>query len=102
MRGSANRGAAVLQSWQDAWRSPRGECGEHCFRPPVYTIRETLRAGALRMTALPRDILNVVAGGDIVMTEHLDHFQVGDNQISVPCMGIFELRNGRIAAWRGY
>mgnify|MGYP001794544829 CR=1 FL=1 len=28
--------------------------------------------------------------------------RVGDTVISVPCMGIFELRDGKIAAWRDY
>lgn len=73
--------------------------------PPIKgraAIRETLRAGAKRMTALPWDILNIVADGDIVMAERVDHFQIGDKRINVPCMGIFELRDGRIAAWRDY
>jgi limonene-1,2-epoxide hydrolase len=73
--------------------------------PPVNgraSIREALRLGAGQMTALPWDIVQIVADGDIVMTERVDHFQIGDNRISVPCMGIFELRNGKIAAWRDY
>lgn len=65
-------------------------------------IRETLRIGAGRMTALPWDICHIVADGDLVMTERVDHFQAGVKRISVPCMGILELRNGKIAAWRDY
>jgi limonene-1,2-epoxide hydrolase len=26
----------------------------------------------------------------------------GGTRVSVPCMGVFELRDGRIAAWRDY
>ena len=73
--------------------------------PPVKgraAIRETLRIGAGRMTASPWDIRHIIADGDVVMTERVDHFQIGDKRISVPCMGIFELRNGKIAAWRDY
>lgn len=73
--------------------------------PPVKgraAIRETLRIGAERMKALPWELRHVVAEGSIVMTERVDHFQIGSNRISVPCMGIFELRNGKIAAWRDY
>ena len=44
----------------------------------------------------------VVAQGNIVMTERVDHFRVGEKRIMVPCMGIFELRDGKIAAWRDY
>ena len=73
--------------------------------PPIKgraAIREALRIGAGRMTALPWDIHHIVADDDVVMTERVDHFQVGDKRISVPCMGIFELRNGKIAPWRDY
>jgi len=73
--------------------------------PPIQgrvAIREALRSGAARMKALPWDIRHIVAGGNVVMTERVDHFQVADKHISVPCMGIFELRNGKIAAWRDY
>jgi limonene-1,2-epoxide hydrolase len=65
-------------------------------------IRETLRRGAERMTALPWQILHIAAEGDIVMTERVDHFLVGQSRVSVPCMGVIELRDGKIAAWRDY
>ena len=54
------------------------------------------------MTALPWEIRHIVADGDVVMTERVDHFLVGNNRISVPCMGAFELRDGKISAWRDY
>lgn len=65
-------------------------------------IRDTLRRGAAQMTALPWEVRHIVAEGDVVLTERVDHFLVGDTRISVPCMGIFELRDGKIAAWRDY
>jgi len=78
--------------WNSPWRPVKGRAA----------IRETLRRGAGQMAALPWEILQIMADGDVVMTERVDHFQVGNNRISVPCMGIFELRNGKIAAWRDY
>jgi limonene-1,2-epoxide hydrolase len=65
-------------------------------------IRETLRRGASRMKALPWEIRHMVADGDIVVAERVDHFLVGECRVSVPCVGIFELREGKIAAWRDY
>ncbi len=65
-------------------------------------IRETLRKGAQQMTALPWEIGHIVSDGDVVMTERVDHFMVGNTRVSVPCMGVFELRDGKIAAWRDY
>jgi limonene-1,2-epoxide hydrolase len=45
---------------------------------------------------------NVVADGDIVMTERVDHFELNGKRAGFPVMGIFELRDGKIAAWRDY
>jgi limonene-1,2-epoxide hydrolase len=78
--------------WNAPWSAVQGR----------DTIRETLRRGAERMKALPRKIRHIVADGDIVMTERVDNFVVGQTHVSVPCMGIFELRDGKIAAWRDY
>jgi limonene-1,2-epoxide hydrolase len=78
--------------WNSPWQPVQGRA----------SIRETLRRGAEQMVALPWEIRHIVADGDVVMTERVDHFQVGSNRISVPSMGIFELRNGKIVAWRDY
>jgi limonene-1,2-epoxide hydrolase len=68
--------------WNSAWQPIK--CRD--------AIRDTLRLGAERMTALPWEIRHILAAGDVVMTERVDHFLVGNNRISVPCMGVFELR----------
>ena len=78
--------------WNAPWKPVQGR----------EAIRETLRRGAERMVALPWETRHIVSDGDIVMTERVDNFLVGDKHVSVPCMGIFELRDGKIAAWRDY
>ena len=78
--------------WNSPWKAVEGR----------DAIRETLRRGAQKMAALPWEILHVVAAGDVVLTERVDHFAVEGRRVSVPCMGIFELRAGKIAAWRDY
>ncbi len=78
--------------WNSPWQPVTGRAA----------IRETLRRGASKLKALPWEIRHIVADGDVVMTERVDHFQVGDRRVSAPCMGIFELRDGKIAAWRDY
>ena len=73
--------------------------------PPVKgrdAIRETLRRGSQKMAALPWEIRHIVADGNVVVTERVDHFLVNNKKISVPCMGVFELQSGKIAAWRDY
>ena len=78
--------------WNSPWKPIKGRTA----------IRETLCRGATQMTALPWELLHIVADNNVVLTERVDHFQVGSARIRVPCMGIFELRDGKIAAWRDY
>lgn len=78
--------------WNSPWKPVKG----------LEAIRETLRRGAQAMIALPWEVRHIVADNDVVLTERVDHFLVGETYVKVPCMGIFELRDGKIAAWRDY
>src|SRR5262245_48668999 len=48
------------------------------------------------------DTQHIVADGSVVMTERVDHFVMGDRDIALPVMGTFEVRDGKITAWRDY
>jgi limonene-1,2-epoxide hydrolase len=54
------------------------------------------------MAALPWEIRHIASDGEVVMVERVDNFLVGETRVAVPCMGIFELRDGKISAWRDY
>ncbi|MFM8972702.1 MAG: limonene-1,2-epoxide hydrolase family protein [Actinomycetota bacterium] len=47
-------------------------------------------------------VRHIVAAGDVVLTERVDVFRMGDATIELPVMGTFEVRDGLIAAWRDY
>ena len=47
-------------------------------------------------------IHNIFSSGDIVFTERTDRFVMGEKTIELPVAGVFELRDGKIAAWRDY
>jgi limonene-1,2-epoxide hydrolase len=47
-------------------------------------------------------VANIVANGDTVLTERVDVFQLPNAVIELPVMGTFEVRAGKIAAWRDY
>lgn len=55
-----------------------------------------------RVDEVTFEIKHLVAAGDVVLTERLDSFRMGDRTIVLPVMGTFELRDGKIAAWRDY
>jgi limonene-1,2-epoxide hydrolase len=39
---------------------------------------------------------------DVVLTERIDTFTVNGKEVPLPVMGTFEIRDGKIAAWRDY
>lgn len=43
-----------------------------------------------------------VAAGDVVMNERTDILVMAGNRVELPVMGVFELRDGKISAWRDY
>jgi limonene-1,2-epoxide hydrolase len=48
------------------------------------------------------DISHIVADGAIVMTERFDHFIGIERTVSLAVMGITEVHDGTITAWRDY
>jgi len=48
------------------------------------------------------DLLNIASTGNTVFTERVDHFHASDKSVSLPCSGVFEMRDGKIAIWRDY
>jgi len=65
----------------------------------VQAFVESFTAGVQRMEFR---IKNVVADGDVVLTERVDVFVYPHTTVELPVMGTFELRDGKIAAWRDY
>ena len=48
------------------------------------------------------EILNLLAADDIVMVERIDRTVAAGKKVDLPCFGIFEMKDGKIAAWRDY
>jgi len=53
-------------------------------------------------TATDWEIVNLLVDGDTVMVERVDRTRVGDKSVDLPCLGVFEMENGRIKVWRDY
>ena len=47
-------------------------------------------------------VLRQVAQGDVVMSERVDRFLLQGSWLEVPVVGVFVVREGRIALWRDY
>jgi len=48
------------------------------------------------------EILNLLVDGDIVVVERMDKTVAAGKPVDLPCCGVFEMRNGKIAVWRDY
>jgi len=48
------------------------------------------------------DVLNIAENADVVIAERLDRTQTKNGAVDLPCTGVFEIRDGKIAVWRDY
>lgn len=48
------------------------------------------------------EVRHEVAQGAMVMNERIDTFVIDGKTVSLPVMGVFEVQNGKIKAWRDY
>jgi limonene-1,2-epoxide hydrolase len=48
------------------------------------------------------EILHLAVSEQVVLTERIDTFTVGNIVAPLPVMGAFEVRDGKISAWRDY
>jgi len=65
-------------------------------------IRETFNSFVLPAEKIQWDVLEVAERGNVVFTERVDRFFIGGKEIALPVAGVFEIRDGKIAAWRDY
>ncbi len=48
------------------------------------------------------EIVNLLVEGDIVIVERMDRTVVAGRHVDLPCVGVFEMENGKIKVWRDY
>ena len=65
-------------------------------------IRATIAGFTAGIDKIEFEVRHAVADGPIVLTERVDHFHAPGKVISLPVMGVFEVADGKIAAWRDY
>lgn len=65
-------------------------------------LRKFIAAFLSSWTKTEWDVLNLLSEGNIVIAERLDRTVAGGKPVNLPCCGVFEMRNGKIAVWRDY
>ena len=66
------------------------------------TIDSFIRPGSPGIESIDFRVINIAANGPVVMTERVDVFRLSDRSFELPVMGIFEVSDGKINAWRDY
>src|SRR5882672_8921170 len=66
------------------------------------TIGSFIRPGAPGIESIEFRVINIAANGPVVMTERVDVFRLPGESFELQVMGTFEVRNGKITAWRDY
>ncbi|HEV2271207.1 MAG TPA: limonene-1,2-epoxide hydrolase family protein [Steroidobacteraceae bacterium] len=65
-------------------------------------IASFIRPGAPGIESIQFRVINIAANGPVVMTERVDVFKLPGKSFELPVMGSFEVRGGKISAWRDY
>ena len=105
---------SVVREFCAAWsRRDIGELLEYFTDDAVYHnmpmepvtgkdgIREVLNL-FVPAESLEAEILHLATRGNLVFTERVDRLKLGGKDVTLPVAGVFEVRDGKIAAWRDY
>ena len=61
-----------------------------------------IRPGPPGVESIEFRVINIAANGPVVMTERVDVFKLSSKSFELPVMGIFEISDAKIKAWRDY
>lgn len=68
----------------------------------VEAIRGSLAPFMGMASEIRFEVLHSVANGNVVMNERVDRFKIGEKWLAIKVMGVFEVGDGGITAWRDY
>lgn len=65
-------------------------------------VRKFIAGFIANWTATDWDLLNIAAVGNVVIAERLDRTRTSAGDVDLPCVGVFEMADGKIRIWRDY
>jgi limonene-1,2-epoxide hydrolase len=68
----------------------------------VDAIRQTFAMFVTPAERIEFEVLGLAVSGSQVFTERIDRFTMMGKTVALPVAGVFEVRAGRIVAWRDY
>ena len=73
--------------------------------PPAQgseAVRRTIASFLKGWQKTDWEVLTIAASGNTVFAERVDRTDAGGKHIDLPVVGVFELQDGKIKAWRDY
>lgn len=111
----AHDNASIVREFIQAWSSLDAEkivgyfCDDGCYHnmplDPVSgrsNILEFVQGFLTTWTATEWEIVTIVADGNIVVAERIDKTKTTAGNVDLPCVGVFEMQQGKIKMWRDY
>jgi len=65
-------------------------------------VQQFISGFTANWTATDWEILNIAGSGDVVYCERVDRTKFASGGVDLPCMGVFEMSDGKIKEWRDY
>jgi len=65
-------------------------------------VRNFIRAFLSTWTETQWDIVQILGAGDLVFAERVDRTKTTQGNVDLPCVGVFEMADGKIRVWRDY
>jgi limonene-1,2-epoxide hydrolase len=65
-------------------------------------VRGFIKAFLTTWTETQWDILHILGDGDVVVAERVDRTRTTQGDVDLPCVGVFEMQDGKIRCWRDY
>jgi limonene-1,2-epoxide hydrolase len=65
-------------------------------------VEQLIRGFTASWTETTWEIVSMAAEGDLVFVERLDRTHAGEKTVDLPCLGVFEMQDGKIKVWRDY
>lgn len=107
--------AAVIREFIGAWsRLDADELAGYFADDGVYhniptapvagrdAVRQFIGGFTANWTGTDWEILTLIADGDTVVCERIDRTRTKAGDVDLPCVGVFEMRDGKIRVWRDY
>ena len=112
----AQRNVEIIREFVSAWsRLDPAELAAYFTEDGVYynmpaapvsgreAVEGFIRGFTGAWTQTTWDLIHVVGAGDLVFAERLDRTNAsGGKGVDLPCLGVFEMQDGKIRVWRDY